>query len=315
VDARLRFALRLTSGELPLAFDSGHRFNLKFEALAAVIRAFLYSFHHNKDLAELLDNISNGNVRLVLDLIQQFFGSGHVDTERIYTIYRDQGFYFVAVHEFIRAIMYGDSVFYEPNRTPFANIFDLTRHDKNEHVIIPILIGTVNTLRSSSGTEGFVDTKPIYGKMQALGFLPDQIEHAIVRCCQKKLLEATARRMPEPGSEMPSMLRPTSVGLYHISKLCTYFTYYDAIIVDLPILEPETKRGIKLVETLPDRLHRVSLLKAYLTRCWATVSGRPTGFDWVQISKGLEEDMVRVEENYNARSIPWEESIRTKRQT
>jgi len=301
VDKRLKFALRLTSGEIPCVTQHQKRFNMKFEALDHIIRAFLFSFHHNRDLAELLDNISNGNVRLVLDLIQQYLGSGHVDTERIYQSYRKDKFYFVSLHEFIRAIMYGDNVYYEPNRTPFVNLFDITAPDPKEHFLMPLLVATIQSLKSTSSTEGFVDTRAVFQRLQNLGFTPSQVEQKIIRGCQKLLIEATARKLPEAGNDMPPMLRNTSVGLYHINKLCTLFTYMDAIVVDLAVLDNAVSRQIKLVINLPDRLHRVGLLKDYLTRCWASVPAQASGFDWIKTAQLLEEDMVKVDDNSKTR--------------
>ena len=93
------------------------------------------------------------------------------------------------------------------------------------------------------------------------------------------------------------MLRSTSVGLYHINKLCTFFTYIDAIIVDIPIIDNDFRRQIKLVQTLPDRMNRVELVKSYLTHCWAAVPGQTSGFDWMRVAQELETDMAKVLEN------------------
>jgi hypothetical protein len=301
VDARLKFALKYTSGELPVLSASPHISKAKREALDHIIRAFLFSFHKNSELAELLDNISNGNVRLVLDLVQQYFGSGHVDTERIYNAYRTNKFYFVSLHEFIRAIMFGDNAFFEPNRSPFVNIFDITTPDPKEHFLLPLLIGSINSLKSTSLSEGFVDTNNVVAKLQSVGFTPNQIEHAIVRACQKRLIEATARRIPEIGTVMPPMLRSTSVGLYHVNKLCTLFTYIDAISIDMMILESDVRRKICLVSELRDRLNLVRRIISYLTRCWNAVPNHQGGFDWTEVAQKLEADMVKVEENSRAR--------------
>lgn len=301
VDSRLKFGLRFTSGELPYVSGTQQSIKLKVDALDHIIRAFLFSFHRNSDLAELLDNISNGNVRLVLDLVQQYFGSGHVDTERIYNAYRKEQFYYVSLHEFIRAIMFGDNVYFEPNRSPFVNLFDITTPDPREHFLMPLFIAAINSLKSTSVSEGFVDTKSVVAKLQSLGFTPNQIEHVIVRGCQKLLIEAATRRVPEIGMLMPAMLRSTSVGLYHISKLCTFFTYFDAISIDIMILDNDVRRRVEPVLTLSDRLKRVSHITSYLTRCWAAVPSQNSGFDWIEITHKIEADMAKVEASSKAR--------------
>ena len=53
--------------------------------------------------------MSAGNVRLALDLVRQFFGSGHINTQKILDIYHRSGGYRIPLHEFLRAIIYDDT--------------------------------------------------------------------------------------------------------------------------------------------------------------------------------------------------------------
>ena len=72
--------------------------------------------------------MSAGNVRIALDRVKGFLGSGHVDTEKIIQTFEDGG-YIIALHEVLRAVIYGDSIHYEPDRSPIANLFDLSRRE------------------------------------------------------------------------------------------------------------------------------------------------------------------------------------------
>lgn len=296
IERRLHFALRFTKGELPLRLGSRGDISVKMSVLDALIRVFIQSIKNNRDLIELLDNISNGNIRLVLDLVKQFFGSGHVNTQKIY---RKSPNYTIPLHEFLRAVLFGDHVFYDPDRSPIANLYDLTWNDPKEHFLLPMLIGTVQQSRTSGTTQGFVDTRIVYQKLQGLGFAPEQIDHAIAKAIGKKLLESPARRVPEPGQNTPKVIRVTSFGLYHAHKLSGYFAYFDAVVVDIPILDAEYRRQIRLVDegVLEERIQRVNLLKSYLDQCWKSVPSPAHGFDWTSISDDLLTDMVRVRES------------------
>ena len=254
IKKRLAFALRIANGEVPLVFANHWQLNTKFEAVSSLIRAFLNSFDHNRELAELLDNVSHGSVRLVLDLIQQFFGSGHVNTQKIYDAVRRDGWYLIPLHEFIRAVMFGDAAHYHPEQSPIANIFDISQVDPREHFLMPLLIGTVHDLKNFGKSEGFVEFQEVFTRLQRIGYVADQVERSVVRACEKKLLESPARRVPQYGQEMPQSLRATSVGIYHIHRLAASFTYHDAIVVDVPILSPPVSRQIRNVVRLEDRL-------------------------------------------------------------
>ena len=296
LEKRLQYALRFTQGEIPLQIGTGLNYKGKMSALDTVIRAFLDSLRRNSDLLELLDNVSNGNIRLVLDLVKQFFGSGHVDSEKICNKYRANSSYVIPLHEFLRTVMFGNDVYYDAKRSPVANLFDITWLDPKEHFLLPLLIGTVHRTKSAN-VEGFVETRTVYQGLQSLGFAPEQIDNAIARATRKKLLEAPARRTPEPGREMPSTIRTTAVGLYHINRLSRYFTYLDAVVVDIPILDPTIRKNVQNVITLDDRIARVLLVKDYLDRSWKDFVTPNQAWDWPLASRDLELDVERVYES------------------
>lgn len=213
VERRLRFARRLTSGEIPIESLPGG-VQIRLENLGRLISVFLDSLNQNSDLAECIDNIAGGNVRLALDIVRGFFGSGHVDTEKIIHIYDESGRYTIPLHEFLRAVIFGDAEYYDPDSSPVANLFDTSRLDSREHFLLSLVIGILTSTRSTEAEQGFVETGAIYEGLQRIGFSPEQIDNAIVRGHRKKLIESTARRIPQPGREMPQSLRVTTVGAY-----------------------------------------------------------------------------------------------------
>ena len=85
IEKRLNFGLRITRGEIPIS--SLTQVSVQLHSLEVIISALLDTMADRRDIGELIDNIAGGNVRLALDLVQSFFGSGHVDTEKIVEIY------------------------------------------------------------------------------------------------------------------------------------------------------------------------------------------------------------------------------------
>ncbi|MBL7170806.1 MAG: hypothetical protein ISS46_02285 [Candidatus Omnitrophica bacterium] len=296
MEKRLNFALKITSGEIPLKLASGDLY-ANFSKLEQVIRAFLDSLEWKDGiLSEFMDNISGGNIRLALDLVKSFLGSGHVDTEKITKIYEDTKHYIVPLHEFLRAVMHGDNAYFDAESSYIANIYDISTTDEKEYFLLPILVALLINLGESGRHEsGFVETTELYDKVQGLGYTPEQIDVAITRAIKKRLVESSARRIPEPGQTLPQALRVTTVGSYHLTRLSRYFPYVDAIIVDTPILDSDVRENIKNVENIHDRLSRAGILRNYFDNIWNRANIPTTIFDWKQVSEELKAGIGKIE--------------------
>lgn len=293
ITKRLAFALRITSGEIALS-SLPQELHLKLSKLDSIIRVFLYSLEHNRNLIQFIDNISNGNIRLALNLVKGFFGSGHVDTQKIIRIYEAAGSYHIPLHEFLHSVIYGDCAYYTPDQSILANIFDISRVDYKEHFLLPLLIGLLMSSKDTSAREGFVETKKVYERCQGLGFLPEQIDFAINRACRKKLIETSGRCFPESGSAFPFSLRATTMGAYHIEDLCWQFSYIDAIIVDTPILDNSIREKIHNENEIQRRLARTEILRKYLDGIWQELHDCGSLFNWSGISQKLKSQMEKI---------------------
>ncbi len=293
VKKRLTFALKLTAGEIPIK-SLPESIRVQFHALGTIINIFLKSVDDNKELAEFIDNISNGNIRFALDLIKGFFGSGHVDTQKIIKNYENTGGYMIPLHEFLRAVIYGDAEHYDPEKSPIANLFDLSQLDSKEHFILPLITGTLVSLGGTGAEEGFVETSKIYTHLQGLGFTPEQIDTAIIRGHNKKLFETSARRMPRRGQVMPDCLRATTVGIYHITRLCSQFSYIDAIIVDTPILDNKIRDRIVNSHDISIRINRAKEFCSYLDNSWDGLKLAGSLFNWNSVSAEIKGHIERI---------------------
>lgn len=291
IEKRLLFAIKLCNGEIPIPTLSFTRVNLT--TLQTLINVFIYSLAHNPDLPEFLDNISGGNVRSALDLVKGFFGSGHVDTQKIFDIYQNEGDYQIPLHEFLRAIIYGDAIYYDPSRSPVVNLFDISSADPREHFLLPLLIGFLVS-PDSPPVDGFVETAQVFERLQTLGFTPKQIEAVVVRACKTKLTEATARQSPEVGGTMPHSLRATPAALYHNNRLCHQFTYMDAMVIDTPILDAGVRASITDSSYLASRLERADQFRDYLDNQWLTLKDFAVAFDWSVASNKLKREVQRI---------------------
>jgi hypothetical protein len=290
IEKRLRFAQKIARGEISLSIQVP----ATFSRLEILIEAFIQSLNTNKKLYELLENISMGNNRQAIELVKGFFGSGHVNTQKILEAFEWNG-YTIPVHEFLRAIIYGDGIYYNPQSSPIVNLFDVHFYNQINHFIRPILLGLLYSSMAGKN-DGFVEVAKVYSYLQSINFLPQHIDDAISFLCLKKMVESSEKGNEIDIENLPSMLRITSLGTYHITTLCASFTYMDAIIVDTPIFDETIQSRIALPTSIPERLNRVQLLTNYLNTIWENhLAGKANSFfDWRAKFAELQKDIESV---------------------
>ena len=179
-----------------------------------------------------------------------------------------------------------------------ANVFNILTPDPKEHFILPIALSQLDSWSGSGSQNGFVETTLLYDRMQGLGYTPNQIDAALVRAHRHNLVETAARRAPEPGRELPPSVRITSVGAYHLHRLTHMFTYIDAMIIDTPIIDRETRESITNTLSIEERLERASLFCNYLDAQWKSVPEAAGPFNWPQCSKDICSDIERIREKH-----------------
>jgi hypothetical protein len=286
IKKRLNFALKIASGEFQVGKLGTS--TAKITSLKNILQAFLDTISENgNDIIPCLDNLSGGDVRQSLNIVRDFFGSGHVNTRKI----ADTPGYRVPVHELLRAIIYGDNVHYDPTQSLLiANLFQVSSPDPKEHFLTPILLLGIVTLRTASSEGGFVLVADLYELAQGLCFSPAQIETALTRCHDKKLLQTSAR-LP---SDSADYVRVTTTGMYHVYELMKTFQYVDAMIVDTPILDATHRSGICDAGRIADRLARTRQFADYLNLMWNTAKLPTKPLDWSPIYKSLIVEIDRI---------------------
>ncbi|SEQ04856.1 hypothetical protein [Neolewinella agarilytica] len=287
---RLEFARNITQGRLEL---KSAQVTTSFHKLDQLIEVLLYSLRINPDLFEFIDNISNGNVRIAIGYVKLFLGSGHVNTEKILNIKEKDGSYLIPLHEFQRAVIFGDNSYYNSSNTTITNVFDIISNDKKEHFISPILLAIVKNQSTNKKSNGFITVEKIYNELQGLGFTVGQIDHVISYNLSRKLIESTRRGDVFSEDNMPSMIRVTSLGAYHIDKLIEQFTYLDAIIIDTPIFNSDNRKIIKTSSDIRARVNNVSFFQKYLDEIWLE-HDLGNHLDWETISSNISANTERV---------------------
>jgi GTPase SAR1 family protein len=283
---RLTFSLDLAEGRLPL--DRLHGISIRLDSIALFLKALLHSLKRNKEIIELLSNITGGNIREVLELVKGFIGSANVDSEKIINIMRSDGEYLIPLHEFSKQALLGEYSHYDARSSIAYNLFDVRYPDRKEHFLSSLVIGFIASDSPLKSTEGFMSTSDIIGEMQSHGFVHDQIEHALRRMTNKKLIETTERITFDEGlqglvGEMPLAFRVTTVGAYHIKRWAPTFAYLDTMLFDTPIFDEEMRDRLRTNISsfdIGERYARTIQFREYLDRSWQEFKRHPIYFNW-----------------------------------
>jgi hypothetical protein len=288
---RLRFALDQLSDHSRLgSFPSG--VTVESDSLKQYLEMLLDNFEENRALNSLIDNLSAGNVRRGLEFVSRFIGSGHVDTRKILGAYERSSHYTIPLHEFLRAIIYGDSEHYDPDVSSVANLFNVSQPDGREHFLMGLIITYVEQTGDRAGTEGFVKSDDVYAFAQRCGYNPEQIAWAVDRGSKKGLIE----RSPSTGGSAHEHMRVTTAGVYTARTLVAMFAYVDAVVVDTPILDSNYRRLITNARDIDERLRRADIFRAYLDRQWRLLDDLidDLPFNWSEHSDRLRAEVERI---------------------
>jgi len=291
INKRLTFAQKITRGEIALSKLNN---TTSFSKLDLLIQCFINSLNSNKKLFIFFDNVSNGNIRKAIELIKKFFGSGHVNTQKIIELTEKTGKYTIPVHEILRSVIYGDNEHYDPINSEITNLLDVRTNTVKDHFIIPLILGLLQDYSINNRNEGFVSIKEVYTYLQKFGYIPASIDLALNFMYSKELFETSEKGNNLNIEKNELMVRATGTGIYHLSHLLNTFTYIDAIIIDTPIFEKETREKITNTFDIEIRLYRAIIFIEYLDKIWETENFINSHFIWPIISNDLKDDINRI---------------------
>ncbi|MCI0558305.1 MAG: hypothetical protein MN733_07395, partial [Nitrososphaera sp.] len=301
LEKRLTYALDMAEGRLPVERLSGIRLNIA--SVGFVIRALLHSLKHNDDLHEFLANITGGNVRELLQFVTSFIGSPNVDADKIVSIMKQRkGRYRIPLHEFSKAALLGDYSHYQSESSIAMNVFDTRRSDPREHFLVLLIMAFLDHQGQHRDRSGFAPLDVIVSEMQRHGFAIDQVEDAVRRTTNKRLIETPHRAVFDDELQMHfaslhEKYRLTARGAYHLRRWVPSFAYLDAMAFDTPIYD-EGFRERAMVELesfdIRTRYARALDFRTYLQARWLDANIEAPYFDFTDLVRRGESTFVAV---------------------
>ncbi|MBZ2197368.1 hypothetical protein [Occultella gossypii] len=289
---RVDFALQVLEGGGDVRTNGGG-LTLASENLELFLRVLEGNFRRNRELLALIDNLAGGNMRRALSFVTQFVGSGHVDTVKIVEVEkRNPGDYFIPIHEFLRSLMYGDNEYYDPQTSPIANMFAVDRPERRNHFLLPLALAYVLSRGDAKDSAGYIEVSDVYSHLQGQGFDLEAVSFALNYLARFRLIEAPLTDFNAAHAERA---RITMVGAYTLNKLIPLFTYCDAVVVDVPIIDTSVRPRIASAYFIGERLARARAFQVYLDEAWAESGLDESGWSWPAVSAELGRDIGKIE--------------------
>ena len=301
LEKRLDYAIKIMKGEV--SFRGFDYLTLELKDITRFTETLLFSLRENAELVEFLVNITNGNVRAAIELVVMFIGGPNVDVEKIIGLVDSGKKYKIPLHEFAKQTILGDYSHYEPESSIAMNVYDVNFPDPNEHFLTLLILAYLDYTPTPKDKDSFALTVTIISEFHDRGFTLEQIENALRKMTNKKLIETSQRitfEEDESGlkGELPTMFRITSVGVYHLKKWCAEFAYMDAMVFDTPIFNSDISDAVlKALESfeIGERFKRTTQFKQYLLNIWNEFRSRPPYFNFTDVLSANNWEFEKIE--------------------
>lgn len=296
---RFEFAREVAAGETPRAtslqqVSFGKNISAELPNAAGFFECCRDSFTQNRNLTNVFSAVANGDIRSLLRFVGDFLKSQHLNTGKILEKIKSGG-YLLAPHEAVRALLYGDSWHYDPNKCVFPNVFDIEHADGAEHLIRPLALHFLERQADTSLNHGFVATRNVIEYLCQLGFGQETSQTAVAWLLKTKCSED--RLGEDLDASEQDQVRITSLGRFVVSELIGTFAYVDAVVVDTPITDASTRGCVRDEIAIMDRVARCRKFKEYLDSCSTALRDADALMFWSAVSSALEADLQRVAEN------------------
>lgn len=214
-------------------------------------------FGESPKIVRFIEALCYGNMRLALQMFAQFLTSGVTDVDKMLAIYRRDGNYYVAFHEFCKSIMLGERKYYKEQPSPILNIFNVGSQKNASHFTGWRLILYLEGRRGESSSEGvgYVPLSEVIGAFEQVFNNRGDVVVTLDRLVRKQLVEVNTRSLETAAGA--SHVRVTSAGIYYSRFLAKSFAYLDLVLQDTPLndegVEKSLRDSVFLVDNLVDR--------------------------------------------------------------
>ncbi|WP_136079880.1 hypothetical protein [Pontiella desulfatans] len=293
---RYAYAKSIADGKrLTSATVDGYNPNItmKLPDVSTLLASCEFAARKRHGIIPLLEAVSNGNIRRLLDIAKNVLCSGHLDTKKILDIINKDGSYVIPDFEGIKALLYGEYRHYYEIESPFINLFDITHDQRAEHFLSLSCLHYLSRISPDGPSRGFTMRRDLTTYLSGLGFSLQAIDDTLRRLEAKHLI--TPSILSEEGDNHHRRFRLTSLGNFHLHHLCHVFQYLDAMSLDTPILDATQRQGMVDTIHINERVHRTKIFLSYLDDSIKEIGDQIISSFWLNQSKAAHSEIAEVE--------------------
>lgn len=296
---RFAYAKSISDGKkLKSSLEGGYdpSIKTKLPSVSLILESCEFAARRRNGIIPLLEALSNGNIRRLLEFARKVLCSGHLDTRKILEIICTEGNYVVPDYEGIKALLYGEYMQYYAVESPFINVFDAMNDNKVEHFAILSILGYLSRVGSTPLTT-YTSMRDVVAYANGIGYSVSDIVSRTEALVEKQLVDV----MPNTVSHtaVDKKIRITSLGLFHLHNLPSIFQYLDAMTIDTPIMDIDVRRLIFDTVRIRERLNRTSAFIDYLDDCSKLVRCQFVREQWDRLSADAKDGISEIEDRIN----------------
>ena len=202
---------------------------------------YLELFERTNNVSRVLEALAGRNVRKALDMFMAIITSGHMPEDLITNVASGPETNSFPEHLIFRILMRQDYRFYSENSGNIANLFycDARWERPSNFIVIEAIFYLVRNIRSpgDNGQMGFVSVERVLERLEAFGFVRDDIFQAVLYLIRKELVEAdssTSATLCHSDS-----IKATASGWAHLRILSSRAEYVSSVLPTTPINDPK----------------------------------------------------------------------------
>ncbi len=253
ITSRIKYAVRLLRDRSTA--EAGAADYAAISDFLLIMQDSIFGTNHN--IIRFIEAICYGNMRFALQLFEMFLTSGATDVDKMLRIYRRDGKYNVAFHEFVKSVMLGDRRYYKEDQSAVMNLFNVGSEKNSSHFTAYRIIVALGARRGESCPEGrgYVALSDVISCFENTFNNRGDLVASMNRLVKQQLIETNNRS--SECIDGASHVRVTSAGLYYVHYLSRSFAYLDLILQDTPIndegVEKALRESVFQVDNLSDR--------------------------------------------------------------
>lgn len=264
--------LKKDENEISKIMNKKISFDLKKEEVATFFKIVKESLKqtnpfYKKPITHFITCISEGNMRIALEMFSNFLSSGNTKVEEMMEVARRGEDYFIAEYQFLKSVILNNSRYYRGDNSFIMNVFDFNSEYTTSHFLnLRILnYAFINRPNESSLGRGFLEINKLIQEADDLFISKDAIIDSLKKLAHFGLIKFDNQSKTDIDSA--TYFKITATGGYYLVILAKRFIYLDIVNIDTPICDINVVKEIRRrIDTtrLDEKFKRTAMFIEYL---------------------------------------------------